>query len=187
MMSRDDTPSSVRPRREHASLRPEGAQACSHGCSPRLAGATRGNNHAHEPRPGGVEELDSHNRKGPALLRPGTLCRAVIGRGGWMFLRPSRAGESFDHRFHGLRCAREDAGCAVPVATGRRPFGAKRRGLCLHPPAPPLCLCVSVVSISPSANLVSPLRKRAAHRLTPLRVSPHPLRSLRDISPASCS
>ena len=41
-------------------------------------------------------------------------------------------------RFHGLRCAREDAGCAAPVATFLRPVGAKRDGglyLCF------LCFC----------------------------------------------
>lgn len=31
-----------------------------------------------------------------------------------------------EHVFHGLRCAREDAGCALPAATFRRPVGAKR-------------------------------------------------------------
>jgi hypothetical protein len=39
-------------------------------------------------------------------------------------LCPSGAGERLQLRFHGLRCAREDAGCAPPVATSRGPSGA---------------------------------------------------------------
>jgi hypothetical protein len=44
---------------------------------------------------------------------------------------PGRAGPF--HAVHGLRCAREDAGCAPPVATALRPVGAKKRGSSLHP------------------------------------------------------
>jgi hypothetical protein len=45
------------------------------------------------------------------------------------FLCPSGAGERLQLRFHGLRSAREDAGCAPPVATFLRPVGAKRRNV----------------------------------------------------------
>lgn len=41
------------------------------------------------------------------------------------FLCPSGADLRKHDHFHGLRSAREDAGCAPPVATFRRPVGAK--------------------------------------------------------------
>jgi len=47
----------------------------------------------------------------------------VVGR----FLCPSGAGKENIRRFHGLRCARESAGCAPPVATARGPSGAESR------------------------------------------------------------
>ena len=46
-------------------------------------------------------------------------------------LCPSRGRKRNVHSFHGLRCAREDAGCASPVATFLGPFGGRkaRRGV----------------------------------------------------------
>ena len=57
-------------------------------------------------------------------MRPAIGCAAMMDA----LLCPSRGRKESLWSLYGLRCAREDAGCASPVATFLGPVGADRRG-----------------------------------------------------------
>jgi hypothetical protein len=47
-------------------------------------------------------------------------------------LCPCRGRKKNPRSFYGLRCAREDAGCASPVATFLGPYRGRKRGVGVH-------------------------------------------------------
>ena len=94
--------------------RPNGAKACSHGSSPRCAGATGGN----------VRPLPDLPRRGRGTTRGEVPIRLGIPS-------PRRGEEKERGRYfvHGFREAQ--GGLAPPVATPRRPVGAGNRPRCI--------------------------------------------------------
>src|SRR5687767_1609591 len=86
---------------------PEGAAGCSHGCS---GGAAQ---------PAAAQPVETRL---VFSFRPGGAKEA---RYGHLLLCPFGAGSRPDVDVHGLRLVRLSADCAPPVATVRRPVGAK--------------------------------------------------------------
>jgi len=121
--------------------RPNGAIGCSHGWSDAQHRATRGKGHQTQLRPDGAVEWRRARRLRARWMGMGVRACVSDGvvRGVWAdavealrrqfahLLRPFGAAARVRTSVHGLRCAREDAGCAPPAATADRSFEAKRR------------------------------------------------------------